>query len=145
MVLPVHLINEYNDKLNTLRCSVSNFVQEAVSYFIDEGHFEKQINRMRVLYSKKYDFINEKIKRSKYINIISTNPGISFVIETPLLDSSELMKKLISRGVKIKPINNYTYNKKHYDNKYLIGFAKLSFDEINDGLDIIIQEVKNLL
>lgn len=145
MVLPMHLVNNHFDKLNILRCSVSNFVQEAVSYFIDRGYFEKQVNRMRVSYSKKYDYITDKLKDSKYIKIISTNPGISFVLKTPPIDENELINNLKDRGVKIKPINTYTQDKKGFDNEYLIGFAKLSFDEIDKGLDIMADEVKKLL
>lgn len=145
MVLPMHLVNNHFDKLNILRCSVSNFVQEAVSYFIDRGYFEKQVNRMRVSYSKKYDYITDKLKDSKYIKIISTNPGISFVLKTPPIDENELINNLKDRGVKIKPINTYTQDNKGFDNEYLIGFAKLSFDEIDKGLDIMADEVKKLL
>ena len=145
MVLPMHLVNNHFDKLNVLRCSVSNFVQEAVSYFIDRGYFEKQVNRMRVSYSKKYDYITDKLKDSKYIKIISTNPGISFVLKTPPIDENELINNLKDRGVKIKPINTYTQDNKGFDNEYLIGFAKLSFDEIDKGLDIMADEVKKLL
>lgn len=144
MVLPKHIVREHDDKLQILRCSVSNFVQEAVSYFIDRGYFEKQVNRMRVLYSRKYDFIMEKLKDSNYIKILSTNPGISFVIETIPVDNTILIKNLREKGVKIKPINGYTYDKKGYENKFLIGFAKLDFKQIDKGLDIIIQEVKKL-
>lgn len=145
MVLPMYLVNNHFDKLNILRCSVSNFVQEAVSYFIDRGYFEKQVNRMRVSYSKKYDYITDKLKDSKYIKIISINPGISFVLKTPPIDENELINNLKDRGVKIKPINTYTQDKKGFDNEYLIGFAKLSFDEIDKGLDIMADEVKKLL
>lgn len=144
MVLPKHIVREHDDKLQILRCSVSNFVQEAVSYFIDRGYFEKQVNRMRVLYSRKYDFIMQKLKDSNYIKILSTNPGISFVIETIPVDNTILIKNLREKGVKIKPINGYTYDKKGYENKFLIGFAKLDFKQIDKGLDIIIQEVKKL-
>ena len=145
MVLPMYLVNKHFEKLNVLRCSVSNFVQEAVSYFIDRGYFEKQVNRMRVSYSKKYDYITDKLKDSKYIKIISTNPGISFVLKTPPIDENELINNLKDRGVKIKPINTYTQDKKGFDNEYLIGFAKLSFNEIDKGLDIMAEEVKKLL
>ena len=66
-------------------------------------------------------------------------------MKTPPIDENELINNLKDRGVKIKPINTYTQDKKGFDNEYLIGFAKLSFDEIDKGLDIMAEEVKKLL
>lgn len=46
MVLPAALIPVFQEKLGFLSCTVPNFEQYALAHFIDEGYFEKHLNRM---------------------------------------------------------------------------------------------------
>lgn len=65
MVLPKKLIRDYWDNLAHLRCSVSVFVQNALSYFIDKGYLEKQVNRTRLVYAEKFDLLHKLLEGEK--------------------------------------------------------------------------------
>ena len=47
MILPVHLANQFYRQLSFYSCTVSNFEQYTLAAFINQGYFEKHINRMR--------------------------------------------------------------------------------------------------
>lgn len=55
MVLPKPLMEEFNNKLNYLSCTVSTFEQYTLAEFINQGYFERHINRMRNNYK---NFVN---------------------------------------------------------------------------------------
>ena len=43
-------MKKYNRELDFYACTVSNFEQYTLTKFIEEGYFEKHINRMRTYY-----------------------------------------------------------------------------------------------
>ena len=47
MVLPEHLMAEYRRKLGFYSCTVPVFDQYVLAEFIDGGHFERHLRRMR--------------------------------------------------------------------------------------------------
>ncbi|MBE6053056.1 MAG: PLP-dependent aminotransferase family protein [Clostridium sartagoforme] len=47
MVLPIDIINQFDEKLGFYSCTVSVFEQYVLSELIDSGEFERQINKMR--------------------------------------------------------------------------------------------------
>lgn len=62
MVLPPELANRFLERLSFYSCTVSNFEQYALMRFINEGYFEKHINRMRNFYHKQRDILLDAIK-----------------------------------------------------------------------------------
>ena len=54
MVLPKHLVTEYADKLGFYSCTVPTFMQYVLTELIDNGDFERHINRVR-RYLRKYN------------------------------------------------------------------------------------------
>jgi GntR family transcriptional regulator/MocR family aminotransferase len=47
MVLPKHLVDVYNEKLGFYSCTVPTFMQYVLTELIDNGDFERHINRVR--------------------------------------------------------------------------------------------------
>ena len=47
MVLPKHLVNEFRDKLGFYSCTVPTFMQYVLAEIINNGNFERHINRVR--------------------------------------------------------------------------------------------------
>ena len=47
MILPRHLVNTFTDKLGFYSCTVPTFEQFALAELIDNGDFERHINRVR--------------------------------------------------------------------------------------------------
>ena len=47
MVLPKHLVSVYNEKLGFYSCTVPTFMQFVLTELIDNGDFERHINRVR--------------------------------------------------------------------------------------------------
>ena len=47
MVLPKHLVDEFNKKLGFYSCTVPTFMQHVLAELINNGDFERHINRVR--------------------------------------------------------------------------------------------------
>lgn len=53
MVLPMHLVDVYKEKLGFYSCTVPTFMQYVLTELIDNGDFERHINRVRRTIRKK--------------------------------------------------------------------------------------------
>jgi GntR family transcriptional regulator/MocR family aminotransferase len=114
MVLPMPLMEKFNRQLNFYSCTVSNFEQFTLARFINEGHFEKHINRMRIFYRNQRDLLIDTIKKSpvsKHVTIQEKDAGLHFLmqIKTDMTDS-ELIKKAEEAGLKVTCLSQYYYN-----------------------------------
>ena len=47
MVLPKHLVPVFEDKLGFYSCTVPTYIQYVLAKLLDEGDFERHINRVR--------------------------------------------------------------------------------------------------
>ena len=72
MVLPEDLAKRFYSELSFYSCTVSNFEQYTLAQFMENGSFEKHINRLRNYYQNKRDAILKELKSGsigKYITI----------------------------------------------------------------------------
>ena len=81
MVLPEHLANLYYQTLDFYSCPVPTFEQYTLAKFIDEGYFEKHINRMRLYYRR---------KRVTVLNILHKNLSENEERENATLEALKL-------------------------------------------------------
>ncbi len=121
LILPRPLVEAYHRKLDFYSCTVSNFEQLTLARFIDEGYFEKHINRMRSHYKKQRDKWIEAIDNSSLSSksqIREANSGLHFLlkIETKMT-RCQLEKKAEKAGLKLSLLNTYYYDEKNI-NRY---------------------------
>ena len=84
MVLPWKLLKEFHAKLSFYSCTVSNFEQYTLARFINNGYFEKHINRMRNYYRNVRDRLMDEIKKSRLSDICEISEegsGLHFLLK----------------------------------------------------------------
>lgn len=111
MVLPKELMDLYRKELSFYSCTVSNFEQYTLAAFIEQGYFEKHINRMRNYYRTQRDSVMSTIKSHPLygkVNIKEEDSGLHFLMqaETQLSDE-ELIDKAQAQGVNISCLSQY--------------------------------------
>lgn len=60
MVLPRHLVSVFEEKLGFYSCAVSTFMQYVLTELINNGNFERHINRVRRKIRKELEAVSEK-------------------------------------------------------------------------------------
>lgn len=115
MILPMPLMQRFNKQLGFYSCTVSNFEQYTLARFINEGHFEKHINRMRIYYRNQRDLLITAIKKSPLnpcVTIQEKDAGLHFLIKANTnLTDKELIENAKRAGLKITCLSQYYYNK----------------------------------
>lgn len=83
MILPPGLVRQFYKKMSFYSCTVSNFEQYTLAYFMAEGKFEAHINRLRNHYRKKRDMLLQAFADSKLkdkISVSGQEAGLHFLM-----------------------------------------------------------------
>lgn len=140
MVLPKPLLDIYNKLFSHYSSTVSRIDQTIIKNFIEEGHFERHLNKMRKIYKCKHDTMLNALKIFK--NNIETNgenAGLHLVITFKYNISEDKLIKIASDN----SIHLFGLNK-HYIKTppaafptILLGYANLSEQEIYEGISYL--------
>lgn len=140
MVLPKILLNQFYQKLSFYSCTVSNFEQYTLAKFIEEGYFEKHINRLRNYYNNKRNKIVEAIQNSRlnrYVAISGEEAGVHFLlnIDTPNSEHT-VMELAAAQGIKLSPLSSYYHgDKKNAENVYVMNYSSIPSERIGEIIE----------
>ncbi len=140
MVLPKSLVNLYREKLGFYSCTVPNFEQYTLYSFIQQGHLEKHINRMRNYYRIQRDTILSCIKKQKNYNrtvIKEENSGLHFLLQVNTeLSDSRLVEKARENGILISCLSQYSYQKQNStEHTIIINYSGINNKDIPEAID----------
>lgn len=147
MVLPQSLTREFYEQLSFYSCTVSNFEQYTLARFIENGSFEKHINRLRNYYQNKRDQILQAFQQSslgKLISISGEETGIHFLMHiTTGKKESEIVQLAKTRGIRMVPVSDYYHagtRKVLEDNTFVMNYASIDLEHI-DRIVAILYEI----
>ena len=111
MILPGTLMEQFREKLGYYSCTVSSFEQYTLARFLEEGHFEKHINRMRKFYKARRNRVVEAITHcplSGGLTILEENAGLHFLIQVQQPLSAEvLVQRFLAAGIRVRSLGSY--------------------------------------
>ena len=138
MVLPFNLVEKYNKIFKFFICPVSIMVQKMLTTFIETGEFEKHLNRMRKIYSKKRQLLIDMLSERKDITIRGADAGLHVVLEYPKNYSEEyIVKKAKEKKIKVYGLGSY--GTKREIPSILLGFATLSEEKLKEGIKLFLE------
>lgn len=111
MVLPAALMDRYRKRLGFYSCTVPGFEQHTLARFLDRGHFEQHINRMRKFYKTRRDRVMGALTAcplSDRLTILEENAGLHFLVrvDTSRTDA-ELEKVWEQAGIRVRCLSGY--------------------------------------
>ena len=151
MVLPEDLAKRFYSELSFYSCTVSNFEQYTLAQFMENGSFEKHINRLRNYYQNKRDAILKELKSGsigKYITIQEEEAGVHFLMHIQSdCTEAEIVEKAKAGGVKLDPLSRYYIKntEKHeqngqenpYENTYVMNYSSINMENIKKIVQVL--------
>lgn len=147
MVLPGHLLEEFQKRLSFYSCTVSNFEQYTLASFIEDGYFEKHINRMRTYYRRIRDELVTAIRKSPLAScceITEEDAGLHFLlrIDTELPDE-ELLHRAESSGIRLSALAQYYRNPAENApmHTFIVNYSGLAGEEVGNVVKMLVKSV----
>ena len=135
MVLPMPLMEEFNRRLGYLSCTVSTFEQYTLTEFINQGYFERHINRMRNNYKKlRQLLLKELLTHPEHdkIQILQQASGLYFLLKiNTTLSDRDLRSRLQQNGVHLQSLQHYYQNRQAApEHTFVVNYSSLTEKDI---------------
>ena len=135
MVLPMPLMEEFNRRLGYLSCTVSTFEQYTLAEFINQGYFERHINRMRNNYKKLRQLLLKELltpPEHDKIQILQQASGLYFLLKiNTTLSDRDLRSRLQQNGVHLQSLQHYYQNRQAApEHTFVVNYSSLTEKDI---------------
>lgn len=141
MVLPKQLLGIYHEKLSFYICPVPTIEQKTLWHFMEEGHFERHLNRTRNVYKEKREALVSAIRHMlPDTQIEGAAAGLHFALKVNNgMNEQELVEAAKKQKVKVYGFSRY-YSEKpvsEMPSTLLIGFATLKINDIPGAVALL--------
>lgn len=111
MVLPRHLLADFQEKLGFYACTVSAFEQYTLASFLSGGYYEKHLSRMRKHYRQKRDAVIDAVRQSPLADratITEEDAGLHFLLRLDGAPPDDVLRREAeARGVRLAMLSDY--------------------------------------
>ena len=138
MVLPQHLLKNYQNFCGFYSTTVSKIQQEVLREFIRGGYFGRHLNKMRGIYKNKHDFLVSELKKRPWVeNIAGDNAGLHVLVQVDTqMSEEELCERAAEQGIHLMGISEHYIHKPPVSKPViLLGYGKPDEKRILEGLD----------
>jgi GntR family transcriptional regulator/MocR family aminotransferase len=142
LVLPPQLVEEYSRRLGFYSCTVPAIEQYTLADFLDQGHFDSHVSRMRLFYRSRRDRVMAAIRESALggrCRVRGEDAGLHFLLELDTeKEDRELYELAQQQGVRLSFLSHYqrlpTPDCRH---TLVINYPGVPLDRLEQGLDIL--------
>ena len=139
MVLPKDILKAYRKKGSFVNSTVSKVDQTIVQHFIEEGYYERHLNKTRALYKGRHDVLIRALQEMNFdCKIAGEYAGVHLLMSfADHVSESELVRRAENAEVKVYGLSDYCIGENHRSATILLGYANLSEEEIREATAIL--------
>ncbi|MGC4017926.1 MAG: PLP-dependent aminotransferase family protein [Muricomes sp.] len=140
MVLPESLLSLYQERSSFLNSTVSKVDQMILQKFIEEGYYERHLNKTRALYKSRHDVLLGCLKSMQDLCKVSgENAGVHLLLHFQKgMSEEELIERAAKKGVKVYGLTEYFVEpEKNRQATILLGYANMNEEKIKEAVGIL--------
>ncbi len=141
MILPDNLLKQYESKMKNTNCTVPVLDQLILADFINDGSFERLLNRKKKKYREIREALLQELKENKDIEIKEADMGLHLLIKYPYKISDKKVEEIAKEmNIKIYTLSHFL-NKEKDTHTLLIKYTSID----KNNLDEAIKQLNKLL
>ena len=140
MVLPKPLLEAYEQKARFVNSTVSKVDQLIVQKFIEEGYYERHLNKTRALYKSRHDVLIEELRPMADICTISgENAGVHLLLTFQNgMTEEELIDRAAREDIRVYGLSDYRIRENCEEKAtILLGYANLTEEQIRKAARLL--------
>lgn len=140
MVLPETLLAAYNANCGFYAATVPKEQQKLLAEFLNQGYFERYLNKMRRIYKAKHDYFLALLKKEKWVHkIYGDYAGMHLLVEmNTRMPTEEVVEKAKQKGIRVYALEEYkipnTNLSPNHPPTLLLGYGALNEKEMQEGV-----------
>ncbi|MDD7401719.1 MAG: PLP-dependent aminotransferase family protein [Eubacteriales bacterium] len=145
LVLPDQLLHQATALQLPLQ-QVSPFLQYTLKEFLARGDFEKHLNRMNTLYSRKRKKFLKALKQADYadhIDLAGSEAGLHIIakLDSDYFDLENLEDRMADQEVYVERVKKYAQGL-WPENEIILGFGGIREDQLEEAVDFLLQNLR---
>lgn len=143
LVLPEEILKEYRQRCSFISSTVSKVDQLILQKFIEEGYYERHLNKTRALYRSRHDTLLAELKSMKgNFEISGENAGVHLLLHFhDGRSETELIERAKEKSVKVYGLSEYYVDRKKNENVneavILLGYANMGEEKIREAAGML--------
>lgn len=142
MVLPKKLLERYKKKCRFLSSTVPRVDQKIIRDFIEQGYYERHLNKMRAIYKSRHDKMILSLRPLlSYCRMSGENAGVHLLLTFQEgIKEEELICRAAQCKVRVYGLSEYDVEKKRKGQAtILLGYANMKEKEIREASELLIE------
>lgn len=140
MVLPMELCTEYEKRLGFISSTVSKVDQMIMCRFIEEGYYERHLNKIRSLYKSRHDQLLSGLRPlGKVCTIAGENAGVHLLLSfKDGRTEKELIQSARENDIQVYGMSAYVVGEQRENEAtVLLGYANMPEQKIREACEIL--------
>ena len=141
LVLPEPVLSMYLERCGFINSTVSKVDQLILQKFIEDGYYERHLNKTRALYRSRHDTLLAELKElGADIHISGENAGVHLLLHfRDGRSEEELISKAAEKGVKVYGLSEYYVDGKEHNGEtvILLGYANMNEERIREAAKLL--------
>ena len=136
MVLPQPLMEEYERKNGFVHTTVSKVDQLIMQRFLEEGYYERHLNKTRALYKSRHDLLLDGLKpMSDILTVSGEHAGVHLLLTFRNgMTEGELVERAAKEDIRVYGLSDYRIRETGKEKPtILLGYANLTEEKIREG------------
>lgn len=141
MVLPEPVCRMYKERCGFISSTVSKVDQLILQKFMEEGYYERHLNKTRALYRSRHDMLLSAVKEMiPDVRISGENAGVHLLLHfRDGRSEKELIQRAAEKGVKVYGLSEYYVDGKEKEGEtvILLGYANMNEENIREAVKLL--------
>jgi GntR family transcriptional regulator/MocR family aminotransferase len=137
LIVPADLVDKLAAARRVADIHPPKFEQTVLADFINEGHYDRHLRRMRAVYRERLDAMADALKRhcSGVLSLRSVHTGLHAIADVVGIDAEDLTSEALASGVEVIPLSAYSLGGARPPNALALGFASVPPAELAAGVE----------
>lgn len=141
LVLPQMLLDRYRQLFQDYFPTVPLLEQKALVKFMEQGHWNRHIRRMRTVYKTKHDALLRAVERYFGNNAVVVGQGAGLHVVLQLhgskLDETEIIDQALQNGIRLFRFSDFYVTGKPDKTRLVLGFGGMTTSDIDQGITLL--------
>lgn len=142
MVLPYSLLEKYCQRGAFLHSTVSRINQQVLQRFMEEGYYERHLNRMRAVYKGRHDALLSALKQMRVkFQVTGEHAGVHLLLRfSEGRTEEDLIARAAGAGVRVYGLSDYVVEAEESERlppTILLGYARLKEENIGQAVSLL--------
>lgn len=139
LVLPKPLLAVYEEKSRFVSSTVSKVDQMILEQFLEQGYYERHLNKTRALYKSRHDALLTALRSLKDLCTISgENAGVHLLLHFQDMEEDQLIAAAKKNGVLVYGLSEYYVEvPKQKEAVIMLGYANMREEKIQKAVGLL--------